>query len=208
MQRLFVVGDSISMHYGPYLAQMVSGRFEYDRKGGKEAALKDQFGATDQANGGDSSAVLAYLRMRRAHRPIEADVILINCGLHDIRRGLPELAHQVPIDQYRANLRAIIDEVRSMGAKMVWVRSTPVDDQQHNTRSQAFHRYAGDLDAYNAAADAIMAEAGVPSIDLYAFTKSLGTDVFCDHVHFRDPVRQLQAAYIAGWLSGAMCDAA
>lgn len=45
-----------------------------------------------------------------------------------------------------------------------------------------------------------MADAGVPTVDLHTFTADLGPDLFCDHVHFTEPVRRLQAAFIAGWL--------
>ena len=63
------------------------------------------------------------------------------------------------------------------------------------------HRFAADAVAYNAAADAIMKAAGVPLIDLYSFTLKFGKEAYCDHVHFNDDVRRLQAAFIAGWLS-------
>jgi len=49
-----------------------------------------------------------------------------------------------------------------------------------------------------------------PSIDLYRFTLSLAEDVqaleslYEDHVHFTQPVRRLQAAYIAGWLEATL----
>lgn len=46
---------------------------------------------------------------------------------------------------------------------------------------------------------------GVPAIDLFAFTRALGgNEIFCDHVHFTETVRQLQAAYIAGYLRGRL----
>lgn len=201
LPRLFVVGDSISVQYGPYLRDMLQGKFEYDRKGGAAALLVDPFQPNDSANGGDSSMVLTYLKERHATDPIRADYMLINCGLHDIKRVPPHLPYQVPIEDYRSNLRAIVSEVRRAGAKMIWARTTPVDDERHNTRSKQFHRFASDADAYNAAADAIMGEESVPMIDLHGFTRSLGSDLYCDHVHFHDPIRQLQAAYIAGWFA-------
>lgn len=198
--RLFVIGDSISVQYGPYLRDILRGMLEYDRKGGPDASLVDQF-HTDSSNGGDSSLVLAYLRQRQAADPIRADYLLVNAGLHDIKRVPPEHPYQVPIEQYRQNLLGIVDAVQQTGARMIWIRTTPVDDHQHNTRSAQFHRFSADVDAYNAAADAIMGDAGVPVIDLNGFTRSLGPDLYCDHVHFHDPIRKLQAAYIAGWLA-------
>jgi hypothetical protein len=38
----------------------------------------------------------------------------------------------------------------------------------------------------------------VPVIDLYSFAENLGSDRYIDHVHYREPVRALQAAYIVG----------
>lgn len=55
--------------------------------------------------------------------------------------------------------------------------------------------------AYNAVADRVMAAARVPCIDLYGFTCLLGPDLYCDHVHFKEPIREKQAAFLAGWLA-------
>lgn len=41
----------------------------------------------DGPNGGDSQMVLAYLKSRLADRTFEPDVIMLNCGLHDIKKG-------------------------------------------------------------------------------------------------------------------------
>jgi hypothetical protein len=84
---------------------------------------------------------------------------------------------------------------------LVWVRTTPCDEAVHNTRpGMTFHRFAADCAAYNAVADEVMAAAGVPTIDLHSFTASLGGEVYCDHVHFHEAVREKQGAYIAGWV--------
>jgi hypothetical protein len=37
-------------------------------------------------------------------------------------------------------------------------------------------------------------------IDLHSFTANLGPDLYIDHVHFPESIREKQAAYIAGWL--------
>ena len=87
-------------------------------------------------------------------------------------------------------------------ARLVWIRTTPCDERVHNRPGMDFHRFAADCDAYNAAADAVMAAAGVPVIDLHTFTRNLGPDLYCDHVHFHEQVREKQAAFIAGWVLG------
>lgn len=38
-------------------------------------------------------------------------------------------------------------------------------------------------------------------IEMYDFTKTLGDDIYSDHVHFKDEIRKLQAAFIAGYLN-------
>ncbi len=53
---------------------------------------------------------------------------------------------------------------------------------------------------YNAIAESVMNNNKIPIIDLYSFTLNLGDDPYCDHVHFKENIRQLQAAFIAGWL--------
>lgn len=100
------------------------------------------------------------------------------------------------------NLRSITEVVASMGLKLVWIRTTPCDEAVHNRISTSFYRFAADNIAYNRVADQIMNDANVPMIDLYTFTMNIGADVFCDHVHFQVPVREKQAAFIAGWLMG------
>jgi hypothetical protein len=109
-------------------------------------------------------------------------------------------AKEVPLEKYRENLPAIVGALRDIGCKVVWVRTTPVDDQTHNSRCAAFHRFGRDVAAYNAAADEIMLAAGVPIIDLHGFTSAMEGEIFCDHVHFPEPVQRLQAAFIAGSL--------
>ncbi|KIE48240.1 hypothetical protein U732_4009 [Clostridium argentinense CDC 2741] len=61
MRSLFVIGDSISIHYGPYLREMIKDKFAYDRKRGLEHALID-LDKPVGANIGDSSMVLEYLQ--------------------------------------------------------------------------------------------------------------------------------------------------
>lgn len=199
--KLFVLGDSISMHYGPYLQRYLRGWMEYARKPGNQDAQAN-LDEPQGANGGDSSRVLAYLKDTLASGPIDADLLLINCGLHDIKTDPATGQRQVPLETYRANLRAIVDLCRTGGSRLIWVRTTPCDEAVHNTGCVEFHRFAVDCERYNAAADQIMNQAGVPMIDLHGFTDNLGDDLYCDHVHFHDHIRQKQGAFIAGWLAG------
>ncbi len=197
--KVYVIGDSISVHYGPFLKQYLAGVMAYDHKAGAQEALKN-LDLPAGANGGDSSQVLLFVEAVAKAGGFNADILLLNCGLHDIKRDPATGAYQVPIDAYTSNLRALVRLVGALPIRLVWVRTTPCDERVHNVRSTQFHRFAADGEAYNAVADRVMAEAGVPVIDLHTFTRALGPDLYCDHVHFPVPVREKQAAFIAGWL--------
>lgn len=198
MPSLHVLGDSISMHYGPHLERMLAGGpWRYSRKTGAEGDLNLGGGA----NGGDSACVLDYLRACAAAGR-RWDLLLLNCGLHDIKTDPSTGARQQPEERYRANLQAAIGAARAVATRMVWVRTTHVVDAVHNARSSAFHRHEADQRRYNAIADEVMAAAGVASIDLDTLTRACGGDeLFCDHVHFAEWVRPIQAAFIAGWMA-------
>jgi len=204
MQRIFVIADSSSIHYGPHLESCLRGKFTYNRKGGATANLDDGLGA----NGGDSQRVLAYLRERIEARDLAADVLVVNCGLHDIKMNPGATECQVGLAEYQANLRAVVAEAGRHGLEFVWVRTTPIVDAIHNTRQPGFRRFNADVDRYNAVADAVMAEAEVCSIDLHGFTTPFLPDAFVDHAHFREDVQRLQAAFIAGALEVLLSPAA
>ena len=77
------------------------------------------------------------------------------------------------------------------------MRTTPVNETLHNARCTKFHRFAADVDSYNRAADEVMRSAGVPLVDLHAFTLPLMPAALTDHVHFTESTREQQGAFIA-----------
>ena len=62
-------------------------------------------------------------------------------------------------------------------------------------------RYNKDVYAYDIAAKIIMEQHNIPCIDMYNFTRNLGTDIYSDHVHFKTEIRELQAQLIADYLN-------
>lgn len=200
LPRVYVIGDSISMQYGPYLEQYLRGFMEYSRKEGDSEA-KVGLPEPHSGNGGDSSMVLRFVEATEKAGGFDADILLLNCGLHDIKTNRETSAKQVPIEQYESNLNKILESAKRMGIAVVWVRTTPVDENVHNQRPNiAFFRFAADCAAYNEVADRVMESAGVPTIDLFTFTNNVGENLFADHVHFLEPVREKQGAFLAGWL--------
>jgi len=194
MKKLFILGDSISIHYGEYLEKFVNGFFVYDRKG--KGLPIDDINVHSQINGGDSKNVLEYLKEKPLN---DTHIILLNCGLHDIKIDRKSLKYQVNKEDYKKNLSETIDILKKQKVKVIWISSTPVDDERHNNLAGVY-RYDKDIYEYNSAAKKIMMENKVQIIDLYDFTKKLGNEIYVDHVHFTDRVRQLQAAFIYGHL--------
>jgi lysophospholipase L1-like esterase len=220
LPTLFVLGDSISIHYGPTLERLLAGRFACDRKGSElledhtrvenGAGILQRLAALDSGleaiNGGDSASVLVYLQAKSATQASLGTVLLLNCGLHDVRRDPRGSTRQVEPGDYAANLNDILQLATRLSQHVVWLRNTPVVDELHQRLNPEFTRFNADVELYNQIADTLTDEAGIPSIDLYWFTRKLSPanetleQLYCDHVHFSEPVRQMQAAYIAGWL--------
>jgi hypothetical protein len=63
---------------------MLKDKFEYDIKRGIEQALTD-LDRPIGANAGDSRMVMDYLA-EEYEENTKYDILLINCGLHDVRR--------------------------------------------------------------------------------------------------------------------------
>lgn len=204
--NVFVIGDSISMHYGPWLESFLGGAFSYGRKTGTSTDMEN-LDVPSGGNGGDSARVLRYLETNHVHGEIpNADFLLVNCGLHDLRVDPGTGQHQVEIATYRENLARIVQAGLQLSSQLIWVTTTPCNDTVHNTRNKEFHRYRSDLIVYNEVADEIMDHYGVSRVDLFAFTEfletQLGEAVYEDHVHFIPEIRRLQGAFIAGFLWG------
>jgi len=199
LPRLLLIGDSISVHYAPYLEDCLRGRFTLLNREGAAAALAD-LDVPLGANWGDSSRVLERLRSTGLLEAVRADLALVNCGLHDLKRETAEAGCQVPLENYRENLEQIADLFERAKTPLIWVNTTPVDDERHARLMKKFARFERDVVAYNEAAEAVMRRRGVPVIDLHGFTKRLGPDIFDDHVHFTPEVRKKQARCLADGL--------
>ena len=104
-------------------------------------------------------------------------------------------APRVSIEKYEKNLHKILDKMEEHNIKSVFMTTTPVEDERHNTRV-AFHRHGADVIRYNDVARSVMAERGIPVIDLYDFTDKLEGEKYRDHVHYLDSVAEMQARFI------------
>ena len=94
MKKLVLVGDSIRMGYQAYV-------------------MRELFGFSDvwvpEQNGGNSANVQKHLDEWIISRA--ADVVHINCGLHDLKRDFGVDETVIPLSQYRANLRDFLGRI-------------------------------------------------------------------------------------------------
>ncbi|PCJ60577.1 MAG: lipase [Planctomycetota bacterium] len=199
MKSIFIIGDSISIQYGPYLEKNVTSFLKYSRKAGEEEALKN-LDIPAGANGGNSNLVFNYLKHKVNSNELTADFILFNCGLHDIKVDNLTKEYQVSLPDYANNLNAILELLKTKTIKPIWIRTTPVVDGRHSAEGTTFDRTEKDCHEYNKRADSIMNENNIPIIDLFTFTKRFGDEAYCDHVHFHESVREKQAGFISDWL--------
>ena len=184
---LYVIGDSISLGYCPYLI----------------TSLEQAYGVLHApGNSGTSTHIAENLDDWLAG--YDLDLVLFNCGLHDVR-CTPKLA--TPLDQYEANLRSIVARLGQLTSqpRLVWASTTPVINKRHKN-NKAFVRYTEDVVVYNGVADTIMVKAGVESIDLHEVVMRNEPEVLIspDGVHFTAEGYSLLAQTITDYLLGSM----
>ncbi len=91
MKTILLIGDSIRMGYQEKVRQQLAD-WAYVQ--------------APEKNGGTSENILAHLDQWVLSR--RADVVHINCGLHDIKREFDQDTTAVPLSVYTANVRSIL----------------------------------------------------------------------------------------------------
>lgn len=196
--KLFLLGDSITLQYSPFLENILGDHFEIKKKAGTAEAFKN-LDIPKGANGENSRMVLNYLKSQLADPSFHPDLMLLNCGLHDIKRDKQTNVIAIDSEEYKQNLLEISEILRQRNIRFIWVRTTEVVDSIHRKNPQ-FNRFAKDLDLYNSIADSVFKMKQVPVIDLYSITKKMVNQRYVDHVHYNDEVKKQQAAFIAGFI--------
>jgi lysophospholipase L1-like esterase len=182
MKNVILIGDSIRMGYEATARELLA-----------DVACV----SAPQDNGATSDNVVAHLAEWALSRP--ADVIHVNCGLHDIKTEFGQDARRVPLDRYAANVRYILTRLMNeTTATIIWASSTPVNEVWHNAL-KPFARYEADVTAYNAAAAGVATDLGVPVNDLFAVVTGAGRDelLMDDGVHFESAGSELLGRAVA-----------
>ena len=160
LPKVVLVGDSIRMGYAPLVAELLKGKANV---------------ISSKTNGGDSARVLANLDAWVIQE--QPAVVHFNCGLHDLKFTRKTNMPQVPLDQYEANLKAIVERLqKETKAKLIFATTTPIVDERHAKRKGAFDRQEADVLRYNEVAQKVMKNAGIEINDLHTFVVEQGTE--------------------------------
>lgn len=200
MKKIFLLGDSVCLHYLPYLETYLKGKLTIESKAGRDEALR-QINKTVGANGGNSKEVLKYVKEKAANDDLNFDAFVFNCGLLDIKREIPEEKLAVSVEEYEENLREIYEIIKKNGKMCVFITTTPVNQKAHNEQlPDGINRYNKDVYEYNEVAKKIAIVYNMPVIDLCGFISKVTDGLYADYAHFSFPTRRLQAAFVAGEL--------
>lgn len=185
LPRVLLIGDSISIGYTVATRELLKDKANVHRI---------------LTNGGPTSTGVQNIDKWLGEG--KWDVIHFNFGLHDLK--VMEGKHQVPVDQYEKNLRAIVERMQKTGAKLIFATTTPVPEGKVNPP-----RVPADVSIFNAAALKVMTENKVAIDDLYAFALPRLKEIQLNqNVHFSAAGSKALAGEVAKSIEQALADKA
>jgi len=185
LPRVLIIGDSISIGYTIPVREILENFVNVHRPSTNCASTKHGLKSINKWLGNK-----------------KWDVIHFNWGLHDLKYMGPKgenLAdpnissnkQQVPIKEYSKNLDQLVQTMKKTGAQLIWRNTTPVPEGSKG-------RVVGDSDKYNKAATEIMVKYGIPTNDLYNFSKENWDEVGRKaNVHFTSQGSKKLASLVA-----------
>lgn len=148
LPNVLLIGDSISIGYTVATQDLLKGVANVHRIG---------------ENGGPTTRGLE--RIDGWLSKGDWDLIHFNFGLHDLKR-MQDGRSLVELPEYERNLDRLAARLKKTGAKLIWASTTAVPEGDLSPP-----RHDTDVVAYNQAAARVMKQHGIPTDDLYAFSK-------------------------------------
>ena len=187
LPKVVLVGDSIRLGYAPVVTRLLSGKATV---------------ISVEANGGDSGNVLRNLGEWVVQE--KPDIVHVNAGLHDLKVSRLTRQYQVPIEQYKENLRSMVQIIRQgTSARLIFASTTPILDERHSLRGEEFDRFDRDVRRYNEVAFRAMEDLGVPVDDLAWIVEKGGTEALLskDGTHYTPEGYELLGQAVADCVS-------
>ncbi len=182
LPRVLLIGDSISIGYTLPTRDLLKGKANLHRI---------------LTNGGPTTNGVKNLDAWLGEGKWE--IIHFNFGLHDLKI-MDGGKHQVELEDYEKNLRAIVDRLKKTNAKLIFATTTPVPEGKLNPP-----RNPRDVEGYNAAALKVMNDSGVAINDLYTFALPKLKDIQQPaNVHFAEKGSEALAKEVAAAITAAL----
>lgn len=174
VKRIFLLGDSIRVGNGG------------DQ--GYEACLRALWAGRYQVCSPAENCQFAQYALRHLHEwaadcpAKEIELVIWNCGLWDVLRMYGD-GPLTPPETYELMLRRLTRRIALLfpRAKQLFLTSTPTVEERYTGPSL---RRNEDIRRYNRLARAVMDEAGIPVLDLYAAAEAFPLQWRADHVHY------------------------
>ncbi len=156
LPKVLILGDSISIGYTPYVAEILANEAQITRP-----------------NENCQGTTNGILKVDQWLGDTHWDIIHFNFGLHDLKHvdpvthknsNKPEDPQQADIKTYRKNMEVITKKLKRTGAKLIFATTTPFPNEILNPL-----RNADQVPKYNAAALKIMRKNRVAIDDLHGF---------------------------------------
>ena len=193
LPNVLILGDSISIGYTLAVRTLLKGKANVFRP------------VTPNGKGAEncSGTTLGVKAVDRWLAGRKWAVIHFNFGLHDMKRVIkaggtrnsnkPDDPRQASVEQYAANLAAIVAKLKTTGARLVFATTTPVAAETTNP-----WRDPTDPASYNAVAQEIMKANGIRVNDLFALCEpQLGRIQLPKNVHFNAEGSRVMAEHVA-----------
>ena len=193
LPRVLIIGDSISAHYLSGVRERMSGKANvigessmssrFPPETYRWSRLGPRFYRSDWASKGDD--LKQYLAEAGPF-----DIVHFNNGIHNFARANP--GDEKP---YAEQLRKVVSTIRESGAVCLFANSTgTVADNTMPTQP----RFLSNCLAFNAAAEAVMKELGVPVTDIHGLIQPRIKELLsADLVHTNKEADQMMADLIA-----------
>lgn len=188
LDRITLIGDSITIGYQPYLPLYLDSQVEIWSPEESRVNSFDILGAADSW-----------------FKESGARLVHVNSGLEDLKR-IPFTGYEnlVPLDAYTKNVERIIKYIHRIRPEiiLIWATTTPVIQQEEQTLQEESGKFIynpEDVIAYNMALRSTCEKLGVPVNDLYKFVMAGEPSRIMeeDGIHFTEFGYELLAEQVA-----------
>ncbi|MFI3304405.1 MAG: SGNH/GDSL hydrolase family protein [Rikenellaceae bacterium] len=182
LPNVLIIGTSISIGYTPDVRKILAGKANVFR-----------------IPGNSFSTAVGVETIDFWLSDMEWDVIHVNWGLHDLKYVISQERPDVTVEEYKANLKILFEEMTKRSKKVIWANTTYYPDGVSPRRD------FGDDAIYNKAAEEVLRD--FPQIvidDHYTLSKENSDLMQPINVHFKAAGYRLLAEQVCRYIEEAL----